>query len=57
MRNFAGIEDKYCNSKTASIVLQPICYDGTSTWGKGSDKALDAFLEAALYKVNKKEDE
>ena len=47
MRNFAGIEDQYSNLENASIILQPILYDGTSTWGKGSDKALDAFLDAA----------
>ena len=47
MRNFAGIENKYSNKETASIILQPIQYDGTSTWGKGADKALIAFLDAA----------
>jgi agmatinase len=47
MRNFAGIEDRYSNLENASIILQPILYDGTSTWGKGADKALDAFLNAA----------
>ena len=47
MRNFAGIEDKYCNKETASVLLQPILYDGTCTWGKGADKALEAFLDAA----------
>ncbi len=47
MRNFAGIEDQYSNLENASIILQPILYDGTSTWGKGADKALDAFLDAA----------
>ena len=49
MRNFAGIEDKYCNKETASVLLQPILYDGTCTWGKGADKALEAFLDALLF--------
>ena len=47
MRNFAGIKDLFSNKETASIILQPILYDGTSTWGKGADKALEAFLDAA----------
>lgn len=47
MRNFAGIEDKYSNFETVSTLLQSIPYDGTSTWGKGADKAFSAFLDAA----------
>ncbi len=47
MKTFAGIEDKYADFNNAAILLQPISYDGTSTWGKGADKGPDAFLEAA----------
>jgi agmatinase len=47
MKNFGDIEDKYANFNTASVLLQPIPYDGTSTWGKGADKAFDVFLEAS----------
>ena len=47
MRNFAGIEDKYAQYDTASVLLQSIPYDGTSTWGKGADKGFEVFLEAA----------
>lgn len=46
MRNFAGIEDHYCNREFAKIWLQSIPYDGTSTWGKGADKGFDVFLDA-----------
>ncbi len=46
MRNFAGIEDKYCNKDFAKIWLQSIPYDGTSTWGKGADKGFEVFLDA-----------
>jgi agmatinase len=46
-RNFAGIPDKYAAYKSANVVLIPVPYDGTSTWGKGADKGPDAFLEAA----------
>lgn len=46
MRNFAGVEDKYCSFENAAILLQSIPYDRTSTWGKGADKAFPAFLNA-----------
>lgn len=46
MKNFGGIEDKYCQFDTAEVLLQSIPYDGTSTWGKGADKGFQAFLHA-----------
>jgi len=46
MSNFGGIEDKYTIFESSEILLQSIPYDGTSTWGKGADKAFGAFLEA-----------
>jgi agmatinase len=46
MRTFAGIEKEYCTFDAAEILLQSIPYDGTSTWGKGADKAFPAFLDA-----------
>lgn len=45
-RNFAGVEDNYCDKDFAKIWLQSIPYDGTSTWGKGADKAFEPFLDA-----------
>jgi len=47
MRTFAGIEEQFASYERSEILLQSIPYDGTSTWGKGADKAWDAFLEAA----------
>ncbi|MBN2668253.1 MAG: agmatinase [Bacteroidales bacterium] len=47
MRQYAGIDEKYCTADFAKIYLQSIPYDGTSTWGKGADKGFDAFLNAA----------
>jgi len=47
MKTFAGIEEKYADRRNASVYLQSIPYDGTSTWGKGADKGFDAFMEAA----------
>lgn len=44
---FAGIPDKYSKYEYAAILLQSVPYDGTSTWGKGADKAFDAFLDAS----------
>ena len=58
MRTFAGIEPLFAEYETANILLQSIPYDGTSTWGKGADKAFPAFLEAAenmeLYDIETK---
>ncbi len=45
--NFAGIADKYAQKQNASIFLQSIPYDGTSSWGKGADKGFEAFMDAA----------
>ncbi len=47
MKIFAGIENKYADFSFSSVLLQSIPYDGTSTWGKGADKAFDAFIEAS----------
>jgi agmatinase len=44
---FGGIPEEFGGFERASILLQPVPYDGTSTWGKGADKGLEAFLEAA----------
>ena len=55
MKNFGGIEDLYAARENASILLQSIPCDGTSTWGKGADKGFEVFLEAAenmeLYEI------
>jgi len=47
--NFGKLEDRYASFENAAVLLQPIPYDGTSTWGKGSDKGFIAFLEAAKH--------
>jgi agmatinase len=47
MRNFGGIENRYVGYDNARILLQSVPYDGTSTWGKGADRAFEAFLEAS----------
>lgn len=47
MKTFAGIEADFAAYEKSAVLLQPIPYDGTSTWGKGADKGFAAFLEAA----------
>ena len=46
-KNYGGIPDEFAQLETAKVVLIPVPYDGTSTWGKGSDKGPDAFLNAS----------
>lgn len=45
--NYAGIPDGYAQLEKAGVVLIPVPYDGTSTWGKGADRGPEAFLEAS----------
>ncbi|WP_452601688.1 agmatinase [Pontimicrobium sp. MEBiC06410] len=45
--NYAGIPNNYAGLETSKIVLIPVPYDGTSTWGKGADKGPEAFLHAS----------
>ena len=46
-KTYAGIPEKYAGLESSKIVLVPVPYDGTSTWGKGADKGPDAFLHAS----------
>lgn len=45
-RTYAGIPSEYGSAEKAKVVLLPVPFDGTSTWGKGADKGPEAFLEA-----------
>ena len=47
MANFGGLPEEFCSYDTARVVVQPIPFDGTSTWGKGADKGPEALLEAS----------
>ncbi|MFT4667554.1 MAG: agmatinase [Gammaproteobacteria bacterium] len=47
MKTFAGIAEEFAAYETSAIVLIPVPYDGTSTYGKGADKGPDALLIAA----------
>ena len=44
---FAGIGSEYVTPESSEVLLQPLIYDGTSTWGKGADRGFAAFLDAA----------
>lgn len=46
-RIYAGIPKEYASPEKAKVVLLPVPYDATSTWGKGADKGPEAFLEAS----------
>lgn len=47
MRTFAGIPEHLATEQAAEIVLIPVPYDGTSTYGKGADKGPEAIFDAA----------
>ncbi|WP_299436498.1 agmatinase [uncultured Aquimarina sp.] len=46
-KTYAGIPKEYAGYDTSKVVLIPVPYDGTSTWGKGADKGPEAFLHAS----------
>lgn len=46
-RTFAGIPVENAKYESSEVVLIPVPYDGTSTYGKGADKGPDAILDAA----------
>ncbi|MBN1804828.1 MAG: agmatinase [Sedimentisphaerales bacterium] len=45
--NFGFIPQEYSDAENATIVIIPVAYDGTSTWGKGADKGPAALIEAS----------
>lgn len=46
-RTYAGIPSEFADYEKSKIVLLPVPYDQTSTWGKGADKGPEAFLAAS----------
>lgn len=47
MKTFGGIPEENALYASSKVVLVPVPYDGTSTYGKGADKGPDAILDAA----------
>ncbi|MDO8499908.1 MAG: agmatinase [bacterium] len=46
-KNFCGLTEEFSNYSKAKIVVLPIPFDETSTWGKGADKGPAAIIEAS----------
>lgn len=47
--NFCGLAKNYCFYNSSKIVIQPVPFDKTSTWQKGSDRGPDAIIEASMH--------
>jgi agmatinase len=45
--NFGDLPKANSTLATSKVVILPVPYDGTSTWGKGADKGPTAILEAS----------
>lgn len=45
--NFCGLPQNHSNYKDSSIVIIPVPFDKTSTWGKGADKGPKAIIDAS----------
>jgi len=45
--NFGDLPKANSTLKTSQVVILPVPYDGTSTWGKGADIGPEAILEAS----------
>ena len=47
--NFCGLSGKLTAYSQASVVILPVPFDKTSTWGKGADKGPRAIINASRY--------
>ena len=47
MKTYAGIPEENATFENSKVMLVTVPYDGTSTWGKGSDKGPELFLNAS----------
>ena len=45
--NFGDLPKENSTLETAKVVILPVPYDGTSTWGKGANKGPEAIIEAS----------
>lgn len=45
--NYGDLPEKYSALGSSKIVILPVPYDETSSWGKGADKGPEAILEAS----------
>lgn len=44
---YGGLESGFTSLEKSKVVIIPVPFDETSTWGKGADKGPDAILEAS----------
>ena len=47
LNNFLGIPEKFCNYKTSPVVVLPIPYEGTVSYGRGTKHGPEAIIEAS----------
>jgi agmatinase len=52
MEFLSDVEEQYRDPASAKVVIVPVPYDKTSTWGKGADKGPAAILEASATLEN-----
>jgi agmatinase len=48
-RNFLGIEEKFSCFNNSKIVILPIPYEATTSYGKGASKGPEAIIKASHY--------
>lgn len=48
-KNFLAIEDKYSNYKDSKVVILPVPYEATTSYGKGAAKGPAAIYNASHY--------
>ena len=47
--NYGGLPPKYSTYKNSKVVIVPVPFDKTSTWGKGADKGPRAIINASKH--------
>ena len=47
--NFLAIEEEFSNYKNSKIVMLPVPYEQTTSYGKGTSKGPKAILDASHY--------
>lgn len=48
-KNFLAIEDKYSNYRDSRVVMLPVPYEATTSYGKGAAKGPDGIYNASHY--------
>jgi agmatinase len=48
-KNFLGIEEKYSNFGNSKVVILPVPYEATTSYGKGTSKGPEAILKASHF--------